>query len=172
MKKFFPQVSAFLLILVMLYVVNGFIFGTTIHAQINPTPTCNQFTGEGCGAAVNPADNSDPNPGGGGALDPAGGGGPIDGVNVSATIDNPFSVGSTLYEVLEAVINNIILPIGGILAVLAFIFSGFLYVTAQGNETKLEKAHRALLYSAVGTAVLLGAWVIAKVIEATIKQLQ
>lgn len=93
-------------------------------------------------------------------------------VTVTAELTNPFNVGTTLYEVLEAVITNIILPIGGVLAVLAFIFSGFLYVTAQGNESKIKTAHQALLYTSVGTAVLLGSWVIAKVIEATINQLK
>ncbi|KKT95852.1 MAG: hypothetical protein UW97_C0021G0004 [Parcubacteria group bacterium GW2011_GWA2_45_15] len=57
-------------------------------------------------------------------------------------------------------------------AVLAFVYAGFLYVTAQGNESKLKTAHKALLYTSVGTAVLLGSWVIAKVIENTINQLR
>ncbi len=95
-----------------------------------------------------------------------------------ATLNNPFNCGDispedcTLYTMFEAIINDIILPIGGVLAVIAFIYSGFLYVTAQGNETKLKTAHTALLYTAIGTAVLLGAWVISQVIESTINQLK
>ncbi len=58
------------------------------------------------------------------------------------------------------------------MAVLAFIYSGFLYVMAQGDETKIKTAHRALLYTAIGTAVLLGAAVISAVITATINQLR
>ena len=89
------------------------------------------------------------------------------------TLDNPIACGSscTLFTLLRMIIDNIILPIGGGLAVMAFIYSGFLYVTAQGNETKLKTAHKALLYTSVGTAVLLGSWVIAKVIENTINSL-
>ncbi|MEX2013429.1 MAG: hypothetical protein WD897_00740 [Parcubacteria group bacterium] len=87
-------------------------------------------------------------------------------------LENPFRGGDSLFALLRMIIDNIILPIGGVLAVLAFIYSGFLYVTAQGNETKLATAHRALLYTAIGTAVLLGSWVIAKVIENTINQLR
>lgn len=97
-------------------------------------------------------------------------------VGINAKLDNPFNCGGvspcTLFALLEAIIDKIILPIGGVLAVLAFIYSGFLYVTAQGNETKLATAHKALLYTSVGTAVLLGSWVIAKVIENTINQLK
>ncbi|KKW14186.1 MAG: hypothetical protein UY54_C0022G0005 [Parcubacteria group bacterium GW2011_GWA2_50_10b] len=87
-------------------------------------------------------------------------------------IPNPFGHGiNSLFDLLQTVVNNIILPIGGVLAVLAFIYSGFLYVTAQGNETKLKTAHTALLYTAIGTAVLLGSWTLANVIKATINQL-
>lgn len=93
-------------------------------------------------------------------------------VPVNIKLPNPFSGGSSLFALLEKVINNILLPIGGVLAVLAFIYAGFLYVTAQGNQTKLATAHKALLYTAIGTAVLLGSWVIAKVIENTINQLR
>lgn len=85
------------------------------------------------------------------------------------TLENPFRGGNSLFELLRSVINNILLPIGGVLAVLAFIYSGFLYVTAQGNETKIGKAHQALLYTAVGTALLLGAWVFANAICGTIE---
>jgi len=103
------------------------------------------------------------NPGGG--IGPPSSGGTI-------TLDNPFSGGDSLFALLESIINDILLPIGGVLAVLAFIYSGFLYVTAQGNESKLAKAHRALLYTAIGTAVLLGSWAISQVIENTINELR
>jgi hypothetical protein len=94
--------------------------------------------------------------------------------SVSVELQNPFACGQncTLFTLLESVIDGILLPIGGVLAVLAFIYSGFLYVVAQGNEAKLKTAHKALLYTAVGTAVLLGSWVIAQVIENTINQLR
>lgn len=87
------------------------------------------------------------------------------------TIPNPFRAGNTLFQLLETIVNEIILPIGGVLAVLAFIYSGFLYVTAQGSETKIAKAHKALLYTAVGTAILLGSWALGNVIKNTINQL-
>jgi len=83
-------------------------------------------------------------------------------------LPNPFRGGSSLFALLRSVINDIVLPIGGILAVLSFIYSGFLYVTAQGDETKIKTAHKALLGTTVGTAVLLGSWVLANVICQTI----
>ena len=56
-------------------------------------------------------------------------------------------------------------------AVIAIIYSGFKLVTSRGNETKLEEAKRAFLYTTIGVAILLGAWAIAKVIENTITQI-
>ena len=98
-------------------------------------------------------------------------GGPGGNPGVSVSLPNPFSGGSSLFALMKTIVNNIILPIGGVLAVLAFVYSGFLYVTAQGNESKIKEAHKALLYTAIGTAVLLGSWVLANVICNTIGQL-
>ena len=88
--------------------------------------------------------------------------------NINIQIQNPFRAGDSLFELARTIVNNVILPIGGVLAVLAFIYSGFLYVTARGNETQLKKAHLALLYTSIGTAILLGSWVLANVICQTI----
>ncbi len=110
----------------------------------------------------NPAQGGINNPAQGGIKKPSTG---------STKISNPFSGGDTLFALLRTIINDILMPIGGVLAVLAFIYSGFLYVTAQGNETKIKTAHTALLYTAIGTAVLLGSWVLATVICNTIGQL-
>ncbi|OHA89876.1 MAG: hypothetical protein A2832_01925 [Candidatus Zambryskibacteria bacterium RIFCSPHIGHO2_01_FULL_44_22b] len=85
------------------------------------------------------------------------------------TLDNPFKGGDSLFALLQSVIKDILLPIGGVLCVLAFIYAGFLYVTAQGNETKISTAHKALLYAAIGTALLLGAWVFSGAICRTIE---
>ena len=86
-------------------------------------------------------------------------------------LTNPFSKGDNLYQFIQAVVSDILLPIGGVVAVIAIIYSGFKLVTARGNETKLEEAKRAFLYTTIGVAILLGAWAIAKVIENTITQI-
>lgn len=86
------------------------------------------------------------------------------------SIQNPLQY-DNIFELMTGIITNILMPVGGILAVLAFIYSGFLFVSAQGNEAKLKTAKQALLYTAVGTAVLLGSWALANLIENTIKQI-
>lgn len=110
-------------------------------------------------------------PGGSGS---GGASGPVPPVTINTGIANPFGPNgpTNLKDLFTLLINNLLIPIGGVAAVLAFIYSGFLYVMAQGNETKITKANQSLLYTAIGTAILLGAWVISNVISSTINQLK
>ena len=85
-------------------------------------------------------------------------------------IENPLKVG-TVVDLLKAFV-GILVQIGFPLAVLAFIYTGFLFVTAFGNEEKITKAKSALNWVFIGTAVLLGAYIIITAIENTIKLLQ
>ena len=64
-----------------------------------------------------------------------------------------------------------VLKIGIPIVALAIIYSGYLFVFAQGKEEKLTEAKNALLYSVIGAAVLLGSWAIAEMITATVTSL-
>jgi hypothetical protein len=66
---------------------------------------------------------------------------------------------------------DIILTIGVPLVALAIIYCGFLFVMAQGEPAKLTKAKEALLYTIIGAALLLGAWVLAQAISGTIQEI-
>jgi hypothetical protein len=90
---------------------------------------------------------------------------------INIKFPNPFKGGDTLQKFIEVVINDVILPIGSVVVAIMIIYAGFMFVTARGNEAKLETARRNFLYVVIGTAVLLGAWVIAKAIGATINQI-
>ncbi|MBX4199134.1 pilin [Candidatus Parcubacteria bacterium] len=93
--------------------------------------------------------------------------------NVGAKLENPFKgAGNTLTDLFTAIINKIIIPIGSVLAVVAFIWAGFLFVTAGGDEGQIKTAKAALLYAAIGTAVLLGAAAITTVLQNTINSLK
>ncbi len=50
---------------------------------------------------------------------------------------------------------NFIWPIFGAIAILMFIFAGFLFLTAQGDPTKISSAKKALMWGIIGTAVAL-----------------
>jgi len=88
-------------------------------------------------------------------------------------LDNPLGPNTTSFTALiTKVLDNIITPIGGIVAVFFIIYSGFLFVTAGANETKREGAKKALLYAVIGAAILVGAQAISKIIETTINSLK
>lgn len=89
--------------------------------------------------------------------------------NVPASFSNPLAA-NTIEELLGSIL-KLVSRLGAIIAVLYFIYGGFLYVTAQGDENKIEKAHSTLKWAAIGTAVLLSAEIIAKVIEGTVKSI-
>jgi hypothetical protein len=91
----------------------------------------------------------------------------------SVCIPNPLrNAPGTLYDFIVAVINDVILPIGGVIVTLAIIYAGFLFVTARGDETKLKSAKSAFFSSVIGALILLGSWAIALAIQATVNQLQ
>lgn len=48
--------------------------------------------------------------------------------------------------------------IGGVFVVIGIIYSGFLFVSARGNTEELGKAKRAITYTVIGAALVLGAW--------------
>ncbi len=96
---------------------------------------------------------------------------------MSGSIPNPFNCGGVggncnLFIFINTIVDRVLLPIGGILVVLAFIYSGFMYVMAQGKPTDIEKANKALLYTAIGAAILLGARVLSAVIANTVNSLR
>ena len=70
-------------------------------------------------------------------------------------------------EVILRIIIKISIPV---LAVY-FIYTGFLFVSAQGNTTKLEEARRMFLWGCVGAVVVLGSIVIASLIWGTLGQI-
>ncbi|MBP9771527.1 MAG: hypothetical protein KBD16_01220 [Candidatus Pacebacteria bacterium] len=62
--------------------------------------------------------------------------------------------------------------VGFYIVVFFIIYSGFLFVKARGNEEELKSAKKTFLYTVIGAAILLGATILANVIEGTVKQLE
>jgi ABC-type amino acid transport system permease subunit len=84
-------------------------------------------------------------------------------------LTNPLKA-QTLSEFLVDVL-EIVRDIGFIVAVFFIVYAGFLFVTARGNDEKLKTAKSAFLWAIVGTAVLLGAFLFATIIENTVNQI-
>ncbi|HDO23844.1 MAG TPA: hypothetical protein ENG99_01355 [bacterium] len=83
---------------------------------------------------------------------------------------NPLKV-NTVTELIKA-IANIIFKIGFIVSAIFIILSGLKFITARGNPDELKKAKSMFMWTILGTAILLGAVVIADVIQTTVQGLQ
>lgn len=85
-------------------------------------------------------------------------------------LQNPLGETATFAGLVED-IARVAVRIGFIVAVIFIIYSGLKFVMARGKPEELEKAKKNFLYVSIGTAILLGAYVIAKIIETTIRQI-
>ena len=90
-------------------------------------------------------------------------------VMIAAEIKNPLAFDS-ISEFLNALLDVIIMFMIPIIT-LAVVYSGFMFITAQGNPEKLSTAKKVILYTLIGATIILGAKVIATVVEGTVEQL-
>lgn len=84
-------------------------------------------------------------------------------------LQNPLKTNDIM--VLVTNIMQIVVQIGGIVAVLAIIFVGFSYVQARGKPAKITKSHKSLQYTLIGIFILLGAQIITVIIKDTVLQI-
>lgn len=73
----------------------------------------------------------------------------------AGVISDAPSVASILQNIL-----SFLLSIIGVLAIIAIVISGLLYLTAAGNPKQIEVAKKLLFYSIIGIIVAFGALVI------------
>lgn len=64
---------------------------------------------------------------------------------------------------------NWFLMILTVLAVISFIISGFLFITAGSNSAQVEKAKTWLIYAIIGTVVSLSGYIVLNFIDTTLK---
>jgi len=84
--------------------------------------------------------------------------------------ENPIAF-DTLSDFLVAVL-NVIVTIALPIIVLAIIYTGFLFVSAGGNEEKLKKAKQAIVWTLIGAMIILGAFVLSKAISGTVDEIK
>lgn len=75
----------------------------------------------------------------------------------------PQDIPSFIKKILE-----IVVTIGTPIVTIAIIYTGFLFVKAQGKPEEITKAKQTLLYSIIGAALILGSFVIATAIKGTV----
>ena len=87
----------------------------------------------------------------------------------SATIGihNPLCY-STLDAAISAIL-GVLINLGAVILVLFFVYAGFMFVSAQGDPKKLEKAKSAFFWTVVGGIILLGAQALSVLIQQTLQ---
>lgn len=65
----------------------------------------------------------------------------------------------TLYQIGERVLTAL-LSISGIIAIIFLVFGGLTYMTAYGEEKRVETGKKIITYSVIGIALIMGALVI------------
>ncbi|OGG54685.1 hypothetical protein A3D62_03290 [Candidatus Kaiserbacteria bacterium RIFCSPHIGHO2_02_FULL_49_11] len=73
------------------------------------------------------------------------------------------------FEAFVAALLKAAIYIGLPIAVLFIVYSGFLFITAQGNDKKLTDAKTTFYWTVIGVAIFLGSWALAKIIESTVR---
>lgn len=108
--------------------------------------------------------------GGSSAGFPSGGQAPAANCSGNAcSVPNPLSANSfcgLIKNILQAAI-----AIGIPVAVLFIVYAGFKFVLARGNPEKLAEARMNFLWTVIGIAIFLGAWLLANVVANTVNAL-
>lgn len=87
-------------------------------------------------------------------------------------LQNPLGSGNNNLTSFANSIVDAVVTVGLPIAALMIVYSGFLFVAARGNESKLKDAKNAFLYAVIGIAIILGAKVLSEVIKGTIDVLR
>jgi hypothetical protein len=87
-----------------------------------------------------------------------------------AQIKNPLGNVTDIPTIISNFLSYVV-KIGGVVAIFAFIYVGFLFVKAQGNPTEIENAKKTFVTVCIGVAILLGAQLIASIIIGTVKSI-
>lgn len=84
-------------------------------------------------------------------------------------VKNPLGVGS-FCGLVKALLTAAI-EIGIPIAVLFIVYAGFKFVLARGSPEKLKEARQNFLWTIIGIAIFLGAWLLASVVANTVRSL-
>ena len=60
---------------------------------------------------------------------------------------------------------QILVTIAGLVSAGFFVWGGFGYITSSGNPEMLDRSKKTILYSAIGLAIVLGAFVLTNIVS-------
>ena len=74
---------------------------------------------------------------------------------------------------VENFIRSVIQVVAGLAGLVAtgfFVAGGFTYITSSGNPEQLDKAKRTIMWSAIGLAIVIAAFVLANIVTTLARQ--
>lgn len=89
------------------------------------------------------------------------------GITLAALLDNPL--GTTNITVVIARLIEAILGITGAVALLMFIYGGFLWLISAGDPKKVEKGKEVMKWAILGLVVIVTAYVIVSTIVSALE---
>ncbi len=86
------------------------------------------------------------------------------GVNLGLTsdVEGALGLGTTDVRVTIARIINVFMGLLGIIAVVIILYGGFIWMTAAGNEERVDQARKMIVSGVIGLAIILSAYAIAR----------
>ena len=88
-------------------------------------------------------------------------------IGLSVLITHPaFATDGSVTQVENFIksIIKVIASLAGLVAAGFFVVGGLVYITSSGNPERLERAKHTLLYSAIGLAIVIAAFVISNIV--------
>lgn len=85
-------------------------------------------------------------------------------------LENPLQGISTIPEAVNKIL-SVVIRIALPIIIVMFIWSGILFIFAQGNDKKLGEAKNIFFYTIIGTLLILGAWTITNAIVGTVNSI-
>ena len=86
-------------------------------------------------------------------------------------LENPLNSSFSTIPAFIAGALKVLVMVALPIITLFLVISGFMFVLARGNSSKLEEAKKNFVYVIIGALLILGAWVIATLIGGTVTQL-
>ena len=86
-------------------------------------------------------------------------------------LENPLNSSFSTIPAFIAGALKVLVMVALPIITLFLVISGFMFVFARGNSSKLEDAKKNFVYVIIGALLILGAWVIATLIGGTVTQL-
>ncbi len=77
-------------------------------------------------------------------------------------IGEVIGLGTTDIRITIARIINVFMGLLGIIAVVIILYGGFIWMTAAGNEERVDKARKMIVAGVIGLAIILSAYAIAR----------